>query len=104
VKEALKPDSIRREGNGFRIEWADGLSSFVSFRELRKNCPCASCNDARTKPSNPFKVLSAAEVAAGDPVPVAMKPIGHYAYQITWNDGHDTGIYTLEALRQLSQK
>ena len=30
-----------------------------------------------------------------------MKPIGHYAYQIAWNDGHDTGIFTIEHLRQL---
>jgi DUF971 family protein len=27
-----------------------------------------------------------------------------YAYQITWNDGHDTGIYTLEFIYELSQR
>jgi DUF971 family protein len=32
-----------------------------------------------------------------------MTPVGYYAYKITWNDGHDTGIYTLENLRQLCQ-
>jgi DUF971 family protein len=32
-----------------------------------------------------------------------MSPVGQYAYQIAWNDGHDTGIYTLEALRRLGQ-
>jgi DUF971 family protein len=30
-----------------------------------------------------------------------MKPVGHYAYQITWNDGHSTGIYPVERLREL---
>ena len=25
-----------------------------------------------------------------------MKPVGFYAYQITWNDGHATGIYPVE--------
>ena len=35
--------------------------------------------------------------------PVAMTPIGHYAYKITWSDGHDTGIFTLENLRELCQ-
>ena len=35
--------------------------------------------------------------------PVAMAPVGHYAYKIAWNDGHDTGIYTLENLRALCQ-
>jgi DUF971 family protein len=32
-----------------------------------------------------------------------MKPIGHYAYQIVWNDGHDTGIYPVEQLRKLGE-
>jgi DUF971 family protein len=32
-----------------------------------------------------------------------MTPVGHYAYKFTWNDGHDTGLYTLETLRGLCQ-
>ena len=34
----------------------------------------------------------------------AMKPVGHYAYSIDFSDGHDTGIYTLESLRELGAK
>jgi DUF971 family protein len=97
----LKPISLKREGDGLRIEWADGVSSYVSWRTLRKECPCATCNDERSKPANPFRVLSAQEVAAGPPAPLSMKAVGQYAYQIAWNDGHTTGIYTLAALRKL---
>ena len=44
------------------------------------------------------------EAAAHGPLqPVALTPIGYYAYKITWNDGHDTGLYTLETLRQLCE-
>jgi DUF971 family protein len=32
-----------------------------------------------------------------------MTPVGHYAYKITWSDGHDAGIYTLENLRAMCQ-
>src|SRR5262249_31455008 len=99
----LKPTSLRREGDGLAIDWSDGAKTFVSFQTLRKNCPCASCNEERQKPADPFKLLSDREVAAGSPHPTKMSPRGHYAYQITWNDGHDTGIFTLEQLRQLSQ-
>jgi DUF971 family protein len=99
---ATTPQAMRREGEGLRIDWADGVSTFVAWRVLRKQCPCASCNEDRNKPPDPFRVLSASEVAAGPPNPVAMTPLGHYAYKITWNDGHDTGIYTLELLRSLS--
>lgn len=95
------PLSIKRDGDAFRIEWSDGVAASVPFLTLRNNCPCATCNDERTKPADPFRVLSAREVSAGLPVPVAMKAVGHYAYQITWNDGHDAGIFTLDALRRL---
>jgi DUF971 family protein len=95
--------AIRREGDGLAIDWSDGLHTFVLFRTLRKQCPCATCNDERQKPADPFKMVSDAELAAGPPTPVKMVPRGHYAYQIVWNDGHDTGIFTLEMLRQLSQ-
>jgi DUF971 family protein len=97
----LKPVSLRREGDGLRIDWADGVATFATWRHLRANCPCAGCLDEKAKPPDPFKVLSAKEVEAGPPAPVAMTPVGHYAYQITWTDGHSSGIYTLEALRRL---
>jgi DUF971 family protein len=98
----MKPLAMKREGDGLRIEWDDSSTTHVSWRTLRKHCPCASCLEDGKKPVDPFKVLSAREVEAGDPQPVGMKPLGHYAYQIAWNDGHDTGIYTLERLRELS--
>ncbi len=100
---AVKPLALRREGEGLRIEWSDGASTHATWRQLRKNCPCATCNEERSKPADPFRVLSAQEAAAGPPSPTAMKPLGHYAYQITWNDGHDTGIYPVELLRSLSE-
>jgi len=30
-----------------------------------------------------------------------MKPVGNYAYTISFSDGHDTGIFTFELLREL---
>lgn len=100
----LRPLSLKRDGDGLRIEWSDGVTTFATFRHLRANCPCAACIEDRAKPPDPFRVLTPQEVAAGAPQPVAMKPVGHYAYQITWNDGHDTGIYPVERLRQLSEE
>jgi DUF971 family protein len=46
-------------------------------------------------------VLSAAEAA---PLTInGMKPVGSYAYAIAFSDGHDTGIFTFELLRELGQ-
>jgi DUF971 family protein len=100
--DKYKPKSLKGAGDGLAIEWADGASTFVPFTELRKKCPCATCNDERQKPVDPFRVLSEREIQAGPPKPVKMLPRGYYAYQIVWNDGHDSGIYTLEMLRDFS--
>ena len=102
MSDELRPLSLKREGDGLKIDWSDGSSTFVTWRHLRANCPCASCIEERGKPPDPFRVLTPQEVAAGAPAPIAMVPIGHYAYQIRWNDGHDTGIYPVEVLRKLS--
>ena len=34
---------------------------------------------------------------------MGMKPVGNYAYGIEFSDGHDTGIYTFEYLRELGE-
>jgi DUF971 family protein len=104
MADEVRPRSLKREGDGLAIEWTDGVRTFATWRHLRANCPCASCLESRTKPPDPFRVLTPQEAAAGPPQPVAMRPVGHYAYQITWNDGHDTGIYPLEQLRHLGEK
>ena len=53
------------------------------------------------EPPDPFKILKPEQL---QPLaPVAMAPVGRYAYKITWSDGHDTGIFTLEHLRSLCE-
>ncbi|AMV25388.1 hypothetical protein VT84_13385 [Gemmata sp. SH-PL17] len=104
MADELRPLSLKREGDGLKIEWSDGVTTVASWKTLRAKCPCATCNEERGKPVDPFRILSPQEVAAGAPAPVAMTPVGYYAYQIKWNDGHDTGIYPLTLLRELSER
>ena len=33
----------------------------------------------------------------------AIEPVGHYAVRLRFTDGHDTGLYTWEALHGLGQ-
>ena len=101
MPDELRPVSLKREGEGLKIEWSDGVLTFATWRRLRSNCPCAACIEDRAKPPDPFRVLTPQEAAAGPPQPASMRPVGFYAYQINWNDGHSTGIYTLERLREL---
>ena len=100
----LRPLSLRRDGERLVITWSDGFTGSIPLRKLRDSCPCASCNEKRQQPPNPLQLLTESELKAGAPVPVAMPVRGLYAYQIIWNDGHDTGIYTIEYLRQLCER
>ena len=99
----LRPLSLRRDGDRLVIAWSDGFTGAIPFQKLRNACPCAGCNDKRQQPPDPFRVLTETELNAGTPTPVAMPARGAYAYQIVWNDGHDTGIFRLEFLRELCE-
>ena len=96
------PQSIRRTGSGgIEIQWSDGATGGYSPRLLRDSCPCATCREQRVQPAAPvlLPVLRPEEVA---PLAiVGMKPVGQYAYAIDFSDGHSSGIYTLEYLREL---
>jgi DUF971 family protein len=99
---ALRPVALRKEGEDrLRIDWSDGRHGVVTWAKLRANCPCATCRDEREKPPDPFRILKPEEIPHGPLKPVAMPPVGYYAYKVVWNDGHDTGIYTFEMLRAL---
>ena len=103
--DPLVPTALSKEGTErLVIQWNDGHRSVYTWKHLRDHCPCASCREEHEKPPDPFRILSAKDLTPRPPLaPTAMTPVGHYAYKITWNDGHDTGIFTLENLRQLCQ-
>jgi DUF971 family protein len=35
--------------------------------------------------------------------PLKIEPVGRYAIQIDWSDGHSTGIYPFRRLRELGK-
>lgn len=88
-----------------RIVWNDGQAREYAVRELREHCPCASCRERRTAPPPPPTTLTVLSPAETQPLRIAsMEPTGRYAYSIDFSDGHDTGIFTLELLRQLGSE
>ncbi len=100
----ITPTQITKSGdNQLLIVWSDGQQRQYTFRELREACPCATCKEKRAHPArvNLLQVLSSAET---QPLLIrGMTPVGNYAYAIDFSDGHDTGIFTIEYLRQLGR-
>ena len=93
--ELVTPDKLQ-------ITWSDGQVRQYLVAELRKKCPCASCNEKRKAPPPPPTALPV--ISAEEAVPLRitkMEPTGRYAYAIHFSDGHDTGLFTLESLREL---
>jgi DUF971 family protein len=93
--ELASPDSLR-------ITWSDGQTRVYPVRELRDKCPCATCRELRNAPPLPATSLPVLSASEAQPLRiVAMHPTGRYAYSIHFSDGHDTGIFTLESLREM---
>ncbi len=87
-----------------QIEWSDGETRRYTVRHLRENCPCASCMEKRSAPPPPATSLPVLSAAETQPLRIThMEPMGRYAYAIKFSDGHDTGLFTLESLRELGE-
>jgi DUF971 family protein len=87
--------------NHLQIEWSDGQRREYTPRQLRDCCPCADCRQTADQPA------PGPESPPTERLPLkitAMKPVGHYAYAISFSDGHNLGMYTLEQLRVLGRE
>ena len=93
------------------IEWNDGHRSPYPHQYLRNKCPCATCTDHGMKEADEddsADLLKSTGVSQlpilgqGGPLkPTRAEMVGHYALQIFWSDGHSTGIYTFDYLREI---
>jgi DUF971 family protein len=83
------------------INWDDDHASIISLRTLRDSCPCAGCQGEtvllKTYKPEPQQHLPGRYTLSG------IQQVGHYAIQISWGDGHSTGIYTWAILRNLCE-
>jgi DUF971 family protein len=101
---STEPEHIAiSKSKGIQIDWKDGHCSQYDLRYLRDNCPCATCTgvhggaDAGAEPASPFQLYKPALKM------LAVEPVGNYAVQIKWNDGHNSGIYSFDHLRLICQ-
>lgn len=81
--------------HGVTITWDDGHLSRFGLEDLRTHCPCAQCRDLRENGNQAWP-------RPGSPSPLRIesaRQVGNWGLNVSWNDGHTTGIYTWSTLR-----
>jgi len=94
------PSSISLSNDGkLVIEWPDGHSGAFAAYDLRVSCPCALCVDEDTgaRTLDPKKVPLDIKISG-------FEKVGRYAVSLTFSDGHNTGIFKFDRLRNIEQK
>lgn len=91
----LSPIELRvaSQGAALLIAWSDGANTTVLAPVLRQGCRCASCVAARAAGKG---IAALPNLAI-----VAVEPVGGYAINIAFSDGHARGIYPWSLLREL---
>src|SRR4051794_25591039 len=90
------PIDVKAAEGKVAIAWSDGHQSRYEARDLRLACRCAACVDEWTHQS-----LIKPDLIPKSITPKAIEVVGSYALHFTWSDGHNTGIYTYDYLREV---
>jgi DUF971 family protein len=81
------------------IIWGDDHQSTYTLYGLRKSCPCADCRGGHAKmgdyPQPQIFTKHTVERLSVSQI----QPVGNYALQIFWGDGHNAGFYAWDMLR-----
>lgn len=103
----MKPINIKasRSRAVLAIEWSRDETCELAFVDIRAACPCADCRGThgatKAKP-----LLDSLELTVRSDQATQLEgitPVGNYAIQISWKDGHSHGIYSWDYLRGLCQ-
>ena len=99
--ENYYPVQIKKtENNSLSLKWNDDKVNEISLTKLRDECPCVNCKgesvifESYIPIKSPFKAAGYYEIEK-------IEPVGNYAISIKWKDGHETGIYSWDILRNL---
>lgn len=86
--------SKRRE---LDIEFSDGVAAALTAEFLRVFSPSAEVRGHGPGQEVLQTGKSAVQIKA-------IQPVGHYAVQLVFDDGHDSGLYSWSYLRELTDK
>jgi DUF971 family protein len=95
----VKPKSIKKTGPlELKIAWDDGEERTYPLGKLRDLCPCAGCA-GETILMREYVPPPIDQSVPGRYELKDIQMVGSYAVQMVWGDGHATGIYSFEYLK-----
>jgi DUF971 family protein len=88
--------TLHQQSKQLEISFEDGLHCILPFEFLRVHSP-----SAEVRGHGPGQ--ETLQVGKRDVILTDIEPVGSYAIKLTFDDGHDSGLYTWEYLHQLGQ-
>jgi len=95
--------TVEKEAQTLSVSFADGLAVSFPLDSLRRACPCVMCRGGHDLMGVPIDPEIFLETPHKIRTVRGISPIGTYALQFTWEDGHNSGLYRLETIRSWAE-
>ncbi|MDF1812049.1 MAG: DUF971 domain-containing protein [Verrucomicrobiales bacterium] len=99
----LKIKDIQFIGSEVAIKWADNSEGYITMERLRALSPSAETQGEKDLLGNPMTGDQKGKDFSGVSV-TGWAPVGGYAIQFTFSDGHRTGLYSFEYLQEITSE
>jgi DUF971 family protein len=97
-----KAITLNKQTGHLEITWQDGQICQYPLAHLREACPCVECRGGHQFMGMEYAPDDLLQLKPRRSATVTeLHPVGNYALQPVWDDGHSTGIYTWDYLRHL---
>ena len=102
MKQTYSPQHLDlKKDTALTITWQDGHRSVYPIAHLRRLSPSADMRELRkSMKKNPLTILPSSG-GSGKVTALDAELVGNYAIKITFSDGHATGLYTWDYLREI---
>lgn len=97
----LAPTDIQLIGTEVALRWEDGREGFISFATLRAASPSAAVRGERDIFGNQYGGETPRNYVGVEVK--GWERIGNYAIRFDFSDGHRTGLYSYDLLRELGE-
>lgn len=95
----LAPSTVQLIGSEVAILWNDGRETFITFATLRAASPSAEVRGERDIFGHRYGGEAPRDYRGVEVT--GWEQVGNYAIRFDFSDGHRTGLYSYELLRQL---